>query len=183
MQKIRKILRAVSEKTVLPTNQPTTDESAWFWANLETFLRISPNQEFFSKIQLCHFSTFIVPQLKAKNQKNLYSHFWENCIINQAIITNNTDLIGPRWCWSKKQVGPYWCWSKKHVEPKVPKHLKINCSWAVVIKCLTFNDTKWKLRVWTFFFFLYHLMSISLQCIYFKNKEYVACCTQPYDLC
>ena len=37
-------------------------EGFWeFWANLETFLRISPNQEFFSKIQLCHFSIFIVP--------------------------------------------------------------------------------------------------------------------------
>ena len=44
MQKIRKIVRAVSEKTALPTNQPT----------------------------------------------------------NQPIITNNTDLIGPRWCQSNK---------------------------------------------------------------------------------
>ena len=33
----------------------------WFWTNLETFSRISPNQEFFSKIRLCGFSTFIVP--------------------------------------------------------------------------------------------------------------------------
>ena len=37
MQKMRKILRAVSEKTALPTNQPTN-------ANMETFWRISPNQ-------------------------------------------------------------------------------------------------------------------------------------------
>ena len=36
-------------------------KSVWFWANLETILRISPNQEFFSKIRLCDFSTFIVP--------------------------------------------------------------------------------------------------------------------------
>ena len=36
-------------------------QSVWFWTNLETFSRISPNQEFFSKIRLCHFSTFIVP--------------------------------------------------------------------------------------------------------------------------
>ena len=35
--------------------------SAWFWANLETFSRISPNQDFFSKIRLSYFSTFIVP--------------------------------------------------------------------------------------------------------------------------
>ena len=54
MQKIRKILRAVSDKTELQTNQPTN-------ANLETFSRISANQDFFSKIQLCDFSTFIVP--------------------------------------------------------------------------------------------------------------------------
>ena len=44
MQKIRKILTTVSEKTALPTNQPN----------------------------------------------------------NQPIITNNTDLIGPRWRRSKK---------------------------------------------------------------------------------
>ena len=31
-----------------------------FWANLETFSRISPNQELFSKIRLRHFSTFTV---------------------------------------------------------------------------------------------------------------------------
>ena len=68
MQKIRKILKAVSEKTTLPTNQY---QSLSFWANFETFLRISPNQEFFSKIWLCHFSTFIVPKLNAKYQKNL----------------------------------------------------------------------------------------------------------------
>ena len=36
-------------------------QRVWFWANLETLLWISPNQEFFSKIRLCHFSTFIVP--------------------------------------------------------------------------------------------------------------------------
>ena len=43
-----------------PTNQPTKYRSVWFWANLETFSRISPNQEFFSKIFLSDFSTFIV---------------------------------------------------------------------------------------------------------------------------
>ena len=54
-----------------------------FWANLETFSRIPPNQELFSKIRLCHFSTFIVPLLHAKNQKNHWSRFWENCVTNQ----------------------------------------------------------------------------------------------------
>ena len=48
MQKIRKIVWAVSEKAALPTNQPT------------------------------------------------------NQLTNQLIITNNTDLIGPRWRRSNK---------------------------------------------------------------------------------
>ena len=49
MQKIRKILRAISEKTALPTNQPTNQPTT------------------------------------------------------QPIITNNNDLIGPRWRRPKKQ--------------------------------------------------------------------------------
>ena len=48
--KTKKIVRAVFEKNI----------SVWFWANLETFSRISPNQELFSKIRLRHFSTFTV---------------------------------------------------------------------------------------------------------------------------
>ena len=36
-------------------------QSVWFWANLETFSGISPNQDFFSKIRLCNSSTFRVP--------------------------------------------------------------------------------------------------------------------------
>ena len=46
----KKIVRAVFENI-----------SVWFWANLGTFLQISLNQEFFSKIRLSDFSTFIVP--------------------------------------------------------------------------------------------------------------------------
>ena len=38
---------------------------------METFLPISPYQEFFSKIRLYDFSTFIVPYLHLKNQKFL----------------------------------------------------------------------------------------------------------------
>ena len=44
------MVRAVFEKKY---------QSIWFWANLETFSRISPYQEFFSKNWLCHFSTFM----------------------------------------------------------------------------------------------------------------------------
>ena len=66
MQKTRKILRAISEKTVLPTYQPTNQPTNQPTkqptnAKLEAFLGICPNQEFFSNIQLCDFSTFIVP--------------------------------------------------------------------------------------------------------------------------
>ena len=61
MQKIRKIHRAVSEKTALPTHQQTKYQNVWFWPNLETFLRISPNEDSFSNIWLCYFSFFIVP--------------------------------------------------------------------------------------------------------------------------
>ena len=51
--KPKKIIRAAFEKK---------SESVWFWANLETFFaNISKSNFFFSKIQLCDFSTFIVP--------------------------------------------------------------------------------------------------------------------------
>ena len=49
--KTKKIVRAIFEKNI----------SVWFWANLDAFSRISPNQEFFPKIRLCDFSTLIVP--------------------------------------------------------------------------------------------------------------------------
>ena len=58
MQKIRKILRAVSEETALPTNQALSEPIS---ANLETFSQISSNQKLFSKILLCDFSKFIAP--------------------------------------------------------------------------------------------------------------------------
>ena len=56
MQNIRKIVKAISEKIALPTNQPT------------------------------------------------------NQPINQPIITNNTDLIGPRWRRYKKIIKSKWQW-------------------------------------------------------------------------
>ena len=43
--KTRKIIRAVFEKNI----------SVWFWANLENFSRISPNQKFFKKPDLLLF--------------------------------------------------------------------------------------------------------------------------------
>ena len=68
MQKIRKILRAISEKTALPTTQTTNKPNNQSTnTNLETFSRVSPNLEF--------FSTFIAPYLHAKNQENSQSCF------------------------------------------------------------------------------------------------------------
>ena len=58
MQKIRKILRPVSEETTLPTNQALNQPIN---ANLETFSQLSSNQKLFSKILLCDFSKCIAP--------------------------------------------------------------------------------------------------------------------------
>ena len=49
--KTKTVVRAAFEQNI----------SFRFWANLETFSRISPDQYFFSKMWLCHFSAFIVP--------------------------------------------------------------------------------------------------------------------------
>ena len=62
-QKPKKIVRADFDKNI----------SVWFWANFETFSRISLNQEFFSKICLCDFSTFTVPTSSKKSEKSLES--------------------------------------------------------------------------------------------------------------
>ena len=51
-QKPKNILRAAFREKY---------QSVWFWANLKTFLRICPKQDFFSDIWLCDFSTLIVP--------------------------------------------------------------------------------------------------------------------------
>ena len=56
MQKIKKILRAISEKNVLPTNQ-TTNEPTLIWRPFHEYLQIKN----FSEIRLWDFSTFIVP--------------------------------------------------------------------------------------------------------------------------
>ena len=61
MQKIRKILRAISEKTALPTNQPTNQpiitDFGLIWRPFREYLQI---KNFFQKSG-CDFSTFIVP--------------------------------------------------------------------------------------------------------------------------
>ena len=109
-QKPKKMVRAVFEKKY---------QSIWFWANLETFSRISPYQEFFSKNWLCHFSTFMqkirkilwtvsektaVPTNQPINQPtnqptkqptNQPTNQPNNQPTNQPIITKNTDLVGP----------------------------------------------------------------------------------------
>ena len=60
-QKPKKIVRAVFEKNI----------SVWFWANLETFSRISPNQEFFSKIRLSLFYLYSPLTSCKKSEKSL----------------------------------------------------------------------------------------------------------------
>ena len=63
MQKIRKILRAVSEKTALTTSQPTNQPNieaydfGLIWRPFRKYLQIKN----FFQISSCHFSTFIVP--------------------------------------------------------------------------------------------------------------------------
>ena len=65
MQKIRKILTAVSEKTTLPTNQISVSYIGLIWTCFQEYLQIKN----FKKIQLCHFFVFIVPQLNAKKSE------------------------------------------------------------------------------------------------------------------
>ena len=59
--KTKKIVRAVLEK----------NESVWFWANLESFLPKSPNQEFFSKIRLSLFYLYSPLTSCKKSEKSL----------------------------------------------------------------------------------------------------------------
>ena len=93
-------------KVIFSTNfRPKTKKirakkSVWFWANLKRFSQISLNQEFFSKIWLCHFSTFIVPFME-KFRKILRAISEKTALpTNEPVITNNTHFIGPDWCQS-----------------------------------------------------------------------------------
>ena len=60
-QKPKKSLEPFFEKNI----------RVWFWANFETFSRISPNKIFFSKIRLCHFFTFSFLTSCKKSEKFL----------------------------------------------------------------------------------------------------------------
>ena len=60
-QKPKKSLEPFFEKNI----------RVWFWANFETFSRISPNKIFFSKIRLCHFFTFSFLTSYKKSEKSL----------------------------------------------------------------------------------------------------------------
>ena len=66
-------------------------QNVWFWANLETFLQISLNQEFFSKIQLCHFSNS--PLTSCKKFLELFLRKLPYQPTNQPIITNKTLIL------------------------------------------------------------------------------------------
>ena len=98
MQKIRKILIAISEKTALPTNQPTKYQKHLILGQFgDVFANISPNQDFFKKIQLSLFYLNSPLTSCKKSEKSLEPflrklHYQPT---NQPIIANNTDLIGP----------------------------------------------------------------------------------------
>ena len=47
MQKIRKIYRAVSEKTVLPTNQPTNQPTNYYQQHRSYMTWVMPVKQFF----------------------------------------------------------------------------------------------------------------------------------------
>ena len=79
-------------------------ESVWFWANLETFLQISPNQEFFFKspgLWLFYLYSPLTSRKKSEKSFELFLRKLRYQPTNQS-ITNNTDIIGPHWYWSNK---------------------------------------------------------------------------------
>ena len=102
MQKIIKIVRAVSEKTALPTNQPNMKVSdiGLIWRCFREYLQI---KNFFQKSGFVTFLLLQSPNLMQKIRKILRAVSEETALpTNHPIITNNTDLIGPRTLWSKK---------------------------------------------------------------------------------
>ena len=99
--KHEKILRAISEKTALPTNQPSN-------ANLETFWRISPNQYFFFKNRALQLFYLYSPLTSCKKSEKCLELFLRKLCYqttNQP-ITNNTNFIGPGWHRSNKWKNP-----------------------------------------------------------------------------
>ena len=102
MQKIIKIVRAVSEKTALPTNQPNMKVSdiGLIWRCFHEYLQI---KNFFQKSGFVTFLLLQSPNLMQKIRKILRAVSEKTALpTNQPIITNNTDLIGPHMLWSKK---------------------------------------------------------------------------------
>ena len=71
MPKISEILGAIFQKNIDLCH-------FWlFWAVLGPLGPIPGKPEFSGKIRLCQFSSFMVPKLHAKNQKNPWSRFLE----------------------------------------------------------------------------------------------------------
>ena len=71
--------------------------SVWFWANLETFSRISPDQEFFFKNPALWLFHLYNPLTSCKKSDKSVEPFLRK-LHYQPIITNNTDFIVPGWC-------------------------------------------------------------------------------------
>ena len=66
MQKIRKILRAVSEKTALPTNQPTNQPTNYYLEHRSYSTSLTPIQKFLHKY------LFKIPLLREIDNATFY---------------------------------------------------------------------------------------------------------------
>ena len=87
--KTKKIVRAVFEKNII------VSDFRLIWRTSREYLQI---MNFFWKIRLCHFSSFIPPNFMQKVRK-IYSAVSEKTALptNKQTITNNNDFLGPGW--------------------------------------------------------------------------------------
>ena len=88
-------------------------QSVSFWANLENFSQISPNQEFFFKspaLSLLYLYSLLTSCKKP--EKFLEPFLTKLCYqpTKQPIITNNTDLTGPHWRQSNQKLKHILAW-------------------------------------------------------------------------
>ena len=106
MQKIRKILQAVPEKAALPTNQPTNQISKSLILGQfgDLFVNVSKSRIFFKNPALSIFYIYSPLTSCKKSEKSLQPFLRKLRYkpSKQPVITNNTNLIRPRWRRSKK---------------------------------------------------------------------------------
>ena len=78
--KTKTVVRAVFEKNI----------SVWFWANLEAFSRISPDQDFFFRNVALSLFCLYSPLTSCKKSENC---FRENCATNQPTNQPTNQLL------------------------------------------------------------------------------------------